>query len=160
MSFKSIKMKTKTLLGIGVPLVLTLILGILSIINIRSMINTEKWVEHTYNVIGEAKLIVASAVDMETGMRGYLLAGKKNFLEPYQQGEETMYAQIESLQQTVSDNPGQVERLGEVESILKEWREQVTEPTIALRREIGDAETMNDTAALIKEAWGNGMKIS
>ena len=30
----------------------------------------------------------------------------------------------------------------------------VTEPTIALRREIGDAETMNDMADLVGEAQG------
>jgi methyl-accepting chemotaxis protein len=154
MRFKDVRMRTKILFGIGVPLVLALILGMISIININSMITTEKWVEHTYNVIGEAKHIVASAVDMETGMRGYLLAGKEDFLDPYQQGEEATYAQIESLQNTVSDNPDQVERLGEVESILRKWQEQVTDPTIALRREIGDAETMNDMAALIREARG------
>ena len=34
------------------------------------------WVEHTYKVIGSAQAIVAAAVDMETGMRGFLLAGE------------------------------------------------------------------------------------
>ncbi len=154
MNFKNLRLKTKIMLGIGVPLVLAVILGILSITNIRSMLKAGERVEHTYNVIGEAEHIIASAVDMETGMRGYLLAGKDDFLNPYQHGEEATYEQLTSLQDTVSDNPAQVERLDEVESILREWQENVTEPAIALRRDIGDAETMNDMAALIKEARG------
>ena len=38
--------------------------------------------------------------------------------------------------------------------MLRAWQQDVTEPTIALRREIGDAETMNDMADLIGEARG------
>ena len=34
----------------------------------------------------------------------------------------------------------------EVEATLREWQKEVTEPTIGLRREIGDAKTMNDMA--------------
>jgi len=154
MNFKNLRLKTKIILGIGVPLVLALILGIISITNIRTIIETGEWVEHTHNVIGKAENIIASAVDMETGMRGYLLAGKEDFLKPYENGETVTYEVIKSLQETVSDNPAQVERLGEVEKILREWQENVTEPTITLRREIGDAETMNDMAELVKEARG------
>ena len=87
-------------------------------------------------------------------MRGYLLAGLDGFLAPYRSGEEATYAGITALQQKVNDNPGQVARLGEVEQVLRDWQEQVAEPTIALRREIGDAETMNDMAALVGEARG------
>ena len=154
MNFKNLRLRTKILLGIGVPLLLAIALGLISITNIRSMIKTEEWVEHTYQAIGEAERVLAHAVDMETGMRGYLLAGKDEFLEPYLQGEEATYESIRSLEHTVSDNPKQVERLTEVESVLREWQENVTEPNIALRREIGDAETMNDMAAIVKEAKG------
>lgn len=37
------------------------------------------WVEHTYEVIATAQAIVASAVDMETGMRGFFLLDKRTF---------------------------------------------------------------------------------
>jgi methyl-accepting chemotaxis protein len=91
---------------------------------------------------------------METGMRGYLLAGEEGFLDPYKGGEEATYSGIAALQETVSDNPAQVARLAEVEQVLREWQENVTEPTIGLRREIGNAQTMNDMAALVGEARG------
>ncbi len=149
-----LKTKPKILLGICSPMVLLLILGGVSVYSIDTIVETNERVDHTHVVLGDAAAIVSSAVDMETGMRGYLLAGQDGFLDPYRGGEEATYSGITALQETVDDNPAQVERLAEAERVLREWQEKVTEPTLALRREIGDAETMNDMAALVGEARG------
>ncbi|MCP4047459.1 MAG: chemotaxis protein, partial [Gammaproteobacteria bacterium] len=50
--------------------------------------------------------------------------------------------------------PAQVMLLGEMEATIKAWQDNVTESNIALRREIGDAKTMDDMADLIGEARG------
>lgn len=147
-------LKTKILVGMGIPLILMVILGVVSISSINKIVATHAQVEHTNEVMNEANRIVSSAVDMETGMRGYLLAGKEDFLAPYIEGEKTTYAKISSLSNTVNDNPQQVQRLNAVEKVLKKWQKDVTEPNITLRRQIGDAETMNDMAALVGEARG------
>lgn len=154
MGFNKLGLRSKILIGISIPLLLLVILGGVSMYNLRLIVTTSGWVDHTYNVLAEASKILGSAVDMETGMRGYLLAGKEGFLDPYKGGETSTYATIASLKETVSDNPKQVKRLDDMESVLKEWQEKVTEPTIALRREIGDAKTMNDMAHLVGEARG------
>ncbi|MBO6894523.1 MAG: CHASE3 domain-containing protein [Roseibium sp.] len=122
--------------------------------SIGRLIQTDQWVQHTHTVLAKASGVVSAAKNMETGMRGYLLAGKEEFLDPYNQGEAVTYASIEKLQRTVDDNPAQVERLAEAMTILREWQANVTEPTIELRRQIGDAKTMNDMAALVGEARG------
>jgi methyl-accepting chemotaxis protein len=44
---------------------------------------------------------------METGMRGYLLAGKEEFLDPYKGGQKRFFEQIKNLKNTVNDNPAQ-----------------------------------------------------
>ena len=54
---------------------------------LNSILGANKQVEHTYEVLSDTASIVGSAVDMETGMRGYLLAGQEGFLDPYNQGE-------------------------------------------------------------------------
>ena len=152
--FANLKTKQKILLGICSPLVLLVMLGGVAVYGINSITVTNERVSHTHEVLGNAAAIVGSAVDMETGMRGFLLAGKGDFLNPYKGGETATYQGIADLQKTVSDNPKQVARLGEVEKILREWQTEVTEPTIQLRRDIGDAQTMNDMAALVGEARG------
>jgi len=153
-SLFSLKTRPKIMLGNSLPIILLVALGMLATSSVRNIIETSDWVNHTYNVIGEANEIVASAVNMETGMRGFLLAGEDAFLEPYSGGETAVYAGIASLQATVSDNPGQVARLGDVETVLRDWQANITEPMIAMRRNVGTTVTMDDVAALVGEARG------
>lgn len=98
-----------------------MMLGGISVYSIMSIVDTNEQVDHTYVVLGDAASIVSSAVDMETGMRGFLLAGQEGFLDPYTSGQQATYSGIASLQETVSDNPKQVERLAEAENVLREW---------------------------------------
>ncbi|NDV19276.1 chemotaxis protein [Pseudodesulfovibrio sp. JC047] len=150
----TLKLRTKIILGICAPLALLLIIGAVALLNINKIVTTNNMVEHTYVTVGEAQGIIGAAVDMETGMRGYLLAGKEAFLDPYKGGEKATHEKLTKLKQTVSDNPKQVARLGEVETLLKTWQKKVTEPAIQLRRTIGNAKTMNDIADLVAEARG------
>ncbi|MBI9089656.1 MAG: methyl-accepting chemotaxis protein [Desulfobacterium sp.] len=122
--------------------------------DIAGLIEDAKWVDHTHLVIEEAMKIEAAAVDMETGMRGYLLAGKEAFLAPYTAGAKLFSQRVETLKETVGDNPSQVTLLGEIQDTIDNWRSNVTESAIELRREIGDAQTMNDMAKLVGEARG------
>ena len=157
LAFSNIKTKYKVLISVMSPLVLLLVLGGVSAFNVNAITERAGWVNHTYVVLGKAQDIVASAVDMETGMRGFLLAGEEQFLEPYNSGRALISEQIANLQETVSDNPGQVARLAEVQQVINDWVATVTEPTIAFRREIGKASavgafggpTMADMASLV-----------
>ncbi|MEQ8348519.1 MAG: CHASE3 domain-containing protein [Sneathiellaceae bacterium] len=152
--FQDLRIKPKVLIGISVPLILLIAVGAVALWNITRIQKTSSWVDHTRVVLAKNANIVASAVDMETGMRGYLLAGREEFLAPYVDGEKSAYAGIEELQKVVSDNPAQVTRLAEAERVLRDWQANVTEAQIQLRRDIGDAETMNDMARLVGEARG------
>ena len=118
MNFSNLKTKPKIPIGICSPMVLLLILGGISVYNINTIVDTNKRVSHTHEVLGQAADSVGSAVDMETGMRGFLLAGEDGFLDPYHSGQKATYARISALKETVSDNPKQVTRLEEVEKTL------------------------------------------
>ena len=150
----NIKTKPKVLLAVAVPLLLTLIIGGIALISLARMDRTQGWVDHTQRVLSGATEIIASAVDMETGLRGYLLAGQDQFLETYIAGDAQIFADLAKMRETVSDNPPQVVRLQEAEDILYDWQRNVADPMIALRRQIGDAETMNDMAAEVKKGVG------
>ena len=91
-NFSDMKTKAKILIGIGSPLVLLVILATISVFSINTINRAGKLVEHTHEVLAEAEEVIAHAVDMETGMRGYLLAGQEDFLAPYIDGEEKTYA--------------------------------------------------------------------
>lgn len=146
--------RTKILLGYGLILSLMLVITVIVFFSIKSLDNTFKSVDHTHKVLEKAASIEAAAVDMETGMRGYLLAGKEDFLSPYKNGKESFNSLIEVLSETVSDNPPQVALLKDISETINAWQTDVTEPVIALRGKIGDAKTMNDMSEVIKQAKG------
>ncbi|OUT57251.1 MAG: hypothetical protein CBB71_16475 [Rhodopirellula sp. TMED11] len=144
-------------LGRFIPIALTVVSIAVAFVCIRAvddMIDANAWVEHTHEVIAEAENIESSAVDMEAGMRGYLLAGKEEFLDPYHHGADEFTQRVAALKQTVSDNPPQVELLGEIDQTIQHWQTLVSKPAIELRQSIGHGQTMNDLARLVAQARG------
>ena len=113
-----------------------------------------KWVTHTHEAIFAAADILSTAKDMETGMRGYLLAGKEEFLDPFKDGSSKIKNMITALQQKVSDNPAQVGLLVQVGNTIGDWQNLIAAPMIELRRKIGQAKTMDDMADIVGEARG------
>jgi len=154
MNFNNIPLRFKIALGTGAPLILLVFLAFVAITSSRSQVQTNAMVDHTHNVIQQAMRIEAAAVDMETGMRGFLLAGKEDFLDPYLNGQQRFTKLVSELKNTVNDNPVQVKRLEDIEQTINDWRVNVTEPIIELRREIGHAKTMDDVSDLVGEARG------
>jgi len=151
MWFKNLTLRSKVLIGGLCPLVFLLFTGIMSIVSIDSIVKTNEWVFFTHEVIEDTIEVLSFAVDMETGMRGYLLAGKKEFLDPYENGEKKVYEGISSLQNSVSHHSEQVRRLEEMRATLKAWQKNVTEPAIKLRTQVGNAKSMNDIGKLVGE---------
>ncbi len=154
MKLADMKLKTKMALGSCISLALLVVLGTVTFFSNRTLLDSGRMVNHTHVVIEEAMSVLASAVDMETGMRGYLLAGKESFLEPYHNGYEGFMKRVGELKEEVSDNPAQVTLLAEMVENIQGWRKDVTEPTIELRRRIGNAWTMDDMADMVGEARG------
>lgn len=147
-------LRTKVLLGITLPLLGMLGLGALNLIRIQAMQESNDQVDRSHHIVTQAQAIMKYAVDMEAGMHSYLLAGRDEFLEPYVVGEKATYEHIADLQNTLSDKPEQVAKLEEAANILHNWQIQVAEKTIALRRSIGDAQTMNDLAKIVQQGRG------
>jgi methyl-accepting chemotaxis protein len=148
------KLQTKLLVGNGLTLLLLLIISLTVVMGINSLLNNFHWVDHTHKVLAKASAIEAAAVDMETGMRGYLLAGKEEFLEPYNGGKKRFTILIDELAETVNDNPPQVKLLRDTKNTIEQWQEKITEPAINLRRTVGNGKTMDDIANLVAEAKG------
>ena len=154
MKFADLKLKSKIFIGLLIPLIFLIIQAAISINEIQNMLEDKDSVEHSNIVLRESEAIVAAAVDMETGMRGYLLAGQDEFLDPYRMGEAAAYGAFVALRVRISDNPSQVARLELAEQILRNWQRDVTEPIIARRQETGESATLQGLAEVMGELSG------
>ncbi|MEP1327985.1 CHASE3 domain-containing protein [Pseudophaeobacter sp.] len=151
-SLANLKTKTKVISAALFPLLLIAGVGVLTVVDLRRMEETSHKVEHTQHVLDEVSHITASALEMEASLRGYLLAGQEQYLTPYEQGSVETYAAFAELRQTVQEEPAILEQLSKAEETLRAWQSDVAEGAIQLRRDIGDALTMNDMAAEVKKA--------
>lgn len=131
-----LNIKNKIILGSLPALILVAILTLLSYYSIASLVNDAEWVKHTHEVIANASTIEKLVVDMETGERGFLITGKKEFLEPYESGKKQLSDRLQEIKELVSDNPGQVEKLEIIEQTINQWQKNAAIPEIDKRRDV------------------------
>ncbi|WP_413560361.1 response regulator [Bdellovibrio sp. HCB209] len=114
----------------------------------------EERVLHSSQVVLEIENIISYAKDAETGMRGYLLTGKAEYLEPYYAGMANSRATIARLRNMIADNRTQVNNLESLSVILKE-RFDVLEENVQSFAKAGPLtrkSTLNEGKALMDQA--------
>jgi CHASE3 domain sensor protein len=57
--------------------------AIFSFRNSEKVVETNKWVNHTLEVLYEFDQVLNASIDGETGVRGYIITGNEALLEPY-----------------------------------------------------------------------------
>lgn len=89
--------------------------------------------------------LVASLVDQETGMRGYLLQADDSFLQPYEVGRAAETELRASLATRVAGQPVLQRRLDVLQQRIDQWHRDYADPAIAAVRAGGtDASTLRD----------------
>ncbi|CUU60167.1 hypothetical protein Ga0074812_13629 [Parafrankia irregularis] len=83
--------------------------------------------------VGTVRLI-SSLVDQETGVRGYVLEGDDQYLDPYTQGRETENELRASLAARVASRPDLQRGLATLEQRVNEWHNDYADPAIAAVR--------------------------
>jgi signal transduction histidine kinase/CheY-like chemotaxis protein len=131
-----LNIKNKIVLGSCLSLALVVILAFMANQSIKSLVETATWVDHTHQVLDHASQIEKLIVDMETGERGFLIAGKEEFLEPYESGKQLLSEVIVRAKNLVSDNSKQVESLDEIENTINLWQAKAGIPEIEKRKEV------------------------
>ena len=103
------------------------------------------WTTHTYKVLRTLDGIMASMVDQETGLRGYLLAdGNAVFLEPFTSGVDRFDAQIEQLRQLTQGDPREMAKTEEIREQGLSWRVNHAEQAIALMKDPATAQAAQE----------------
>src|SRR5579864_7729262 len=123
------------------PIVSFGVVGIISYYEINSFTADEKWVEHTYQVIGQADDVEKSMLDIETGERGYIITHNEVFLEPYNYSQNHVKTQLESLRTSTVDNPVQKENIKNLKQLINKKIAFVTQTDILEKNGNTDAAT-------------------
>ncbi len=123
--------------NIGLPLGVGLLSAVMFVAMISYLLSAIQWLQHTDRVINNANETIKLSIDMETGMRGFLITGDERFLDPYEVAKPQVLAALKDLQQLVKDNPQQVDRLDRIKALQQDWNAFASE-MIGLRRQVAD----------------------
>ncbi len=115
-------MKVSTKLGLGFGAVMLVLIFVITIgyYNMSRFSQANSWNVHTYEVMGEGSGMLTNMINMETGIRGYVVSGNENFLEPYNNGRKAFIEHFDKAKLLTSDNPSQQDRLAKILELHKE----------------------------------------
>lgn len=79
---------------------------------LRSLMESEAWLAHTWEVIGQEERVMQLLDDAESSVRGYVMApGRESMLAPYRAAQSELPRQLEVFRDLTVDNPEQQKNL-------------------------------------------------
>ncbi|GAB3460529.1 response regulator [Massilia terrae] len=113
--------------NVALPLFLSVMSAAVFIGIIAYLLNVLSGIERSEQVIGKAYQSSKLAVDMESGMRGFLLSGDEAFLQPYQLAAPRLTAEVYTLERMLDKRPMQLERLQRILGAHEAWQKYAAE---------------------------------
>src|ERR1700740_3125391 len=124
--------------------------GAITYDRLRVIQEATNWRVRTANVLETLYTMTKATLDQEAGVRGYLVAGDKSFLEPYQRGFDAFAPALQKAKGLTSDDPAQQRRLNELNELANQWR-GISEREIAL---MAEPETREAARAMLDSQAG------
>src|SRR4051812_25237669 len=91
-------------IGYGFSFIALLVVSFIAYMGTREMLKSSRLVEHSNVIVRKLDSLMSVMKHAETGQRGYLLTGRTEFLEPYNNSHANTYVLIGSLQKlTLND---------------------------------------------------------
>src|ERR1035437_4637632 len=104
-----------------IPVASLLLLTATLVVEIVGLTTSFGWVDHTDQVIANARQLMRYMTDMESGLRGFYLTGDQSFLDAYNSAKEAVPEQLAVLDHLTSDNPSEQRRLREFRDLDFRW---------------------------------------
>jgi signal transduction histidine kinase len=95
----------------------------------------------------EALTLQTLVLDVETGLRGYVITGSESFLAPYQAARRELPGRLDRFERLVADEPAQRRRARLLETAISQYLEEYAEPVLrfAQRESLAAGRSATDT---------------
>src|SRR6185295_8333887 len=147
--------------ALALPIAAVIVVTLFAYRTIERGRDSNRWLLHTQEVLTTLQTALATSVDAETAVRGYLIVGDTSSLEPFARAESSLPAVIDRLEILTSDNASQQAR---VDDLRRRWataRELLAEladvdrrglpfDPATHRRENAEMDTLRDTVAAMR----------
>ncbi len=76
--------------------------------SLQSLLRSQAWVNHTWEVISQVEEVVSTVKDAELGARGYVNTGNLAYLDTYRQAARQLPGSLQAFHQLTLENPVQI----------------------------------------------------
>lgn len=150
--------KRNLLISSMVSLLVLMISSTASFLSIKSLLDSNSWVNHTQEVIYNLNEGSAIITEAQTSMRGYLITGDEQFVDRYNDAEAKSKVFFDKVTELTVDNPSQQMQLKELkvqrENFFKYLNNQIVKKRLGKNSATFDLtegrNMMNDLRAQIK----------
>jgi len=134
--------KRNLFFGFGLSLLLLIASSLASYVSIRKLLESQKTVNETNNVIAKLETVLSYLKDAETAQRGFLLTNQPEFLTPYQTASTRVFSSLDEVKLLLPQTGDQPKQL----SLL--W-EKITERIVMLdkliqQKQNGETPSLDD----------------
>ncbi len=111
----------KILLGFIACVLILFGVAIFTFKNSEKFVASNALINHTNQVLYEFEQILVASIDGETGIRGFVITGDDNFLEPYLNANAKGFEHLNKVKELTKDNLNQQKN---IEELQKEFKKQ------------------------------------
>lgn len=115
-------MRVGTRVGImtAASVIMFVVIGTTSFVSVNKLIETQKWVLHTQDVLEEVQTLLSELSDADASHRSYLITNQVNYLEKYRSDTRYAMTQLAKIKELTHDNAAQQKRVTELEGLVKQ----------------------------------------
>jgi len=139
-----IPLESKIRLTFGFAAICLLAIGAVSYSAVSELRVNDELVDHTHQVLASLSKLLSTATDAETGVRGYLLTGDEQYLQPYDSAIATITGTQHELRTLTRDNSDQLRNLDALDQLIAE-RISLLRTSVELRRTQGYTALQGDS---------------
>ena len=119
-----------------IPILLTGLVGGVFLAQTAYLRSSFRSVEAGYRAETLTRTVLTLVMDMETGLRGYLLTGEDHFLQPYRMAEPQVEPALDNLLALVRSNPEEYRAVVRIRTYYEDWHAHAQQ-MMALRQRSG-----------------------
>lgn len=105
--------------------IIILVVGVTSMVSLSSLIESNKQLSHSRDVMQELNLLMFDISDCISAQRGYIISGQKPFLEAYDGLVVATNECVNHIEKLVKDNPEQLSKIDDLRATVKERLESL-----------------------------------
>ena len=111
------------MMGFGIALILLLGIGVIAVRDTGRLTDISKLISQNHEIVEDTQRLLANLTDSETAVRGYVITGRKEFLQPYETSDPIFESTVAELQGEIADEESK-RILAELIPVARERRER------------------------------------